>query len=409
MLEETQENGRKALQRLVVENQELELLETKLAQFNLFEALGAVRQELRHSCFLAFLFDPRENHGLGDEFARRFLKRVAAEHPDLPVSAIDVDVWDLNELEVRREWRNVDILLLEHTKRLAVIIENKIDSQEGGDQLERYHKGISRSFEGYRIVGIFLTPDGGNPSNDLYVPIGYEAVAETIEAIATRRASTVGVDVHTLLVHYVEMLRRHIVSDSPIAELCQEIYRKHRDALDLIYEHRPDQQVAIAEILKGLVEGEKSKLVLDHSSKSYVRFGLQRWDVPLLLSGEGWTPSGRILLFEFNNSSNRLMLGLYIGPSADINTRQRLFDVAKRGDTPLRPDYKSLNQKWNIIYKKQFLSAKDYDEGTIEIVKERVRLRWAGFLENDLPKIEAIIQSENWLWELTVLSGPRTA
>ena len=36
------------LARFVVENPELEQLEALLAEFNIFEALGAVRQELRH-------------------------------------------------------------------------------------------------------------------------------------------------------------------------------------------------------------------------------------------------------------------------------------------------------------------------------------------------------------------------
>ena len=40
---------RKALEAFVVDNQELERLEDLLIQFNIFEAIGAVWQELRHS------------------------------------------------------------------------------------------------------------------------------------------------------------------------------------------------------------------------------------------------------------------------------------------------------------------------------------------------------------------------
>src|SRR2546426_7260703 len=120
------------LEKLVVGNAEFEELEGLLAQFNIFESLGAVRQELRHSDFLAFLLDPNQNHGLGDEFARRLLQRVVMSASDqrLSVTSIDLDIWDLTSLVVQREWQNIDILLLDEGHSLAVIIENKIGGAE---------------------------------------------------------------------------------------------------------------------------------------------------------------------------------------------------------------------------------------------------------------------------------------
>ena len=52
------------LEALIVDNPDLERLEALLEQFNIFEALGAVRVELRHSDFLAFLLNPNQSHGL---------------------------------------------------------------------------------------------------------------------------------------------------------------------------------------------------------------------------------------------------------------------------------------------------------------------------------------------------------
>jgi hypothetical protein len=48
-----QVDARRLLEDLVVDNQELERLEALLGQFNLFEALGVERRELRHSDFVA--------------------------------------------------------------------------------------------------------------------------------------------------------------------------------------------------------------------------------------------------------------------------------------------------------------------------------------------------------------------
>jgi hypothetical protein len=70
---------RELLENFIVDNEDLEELEAKLAEFNIFEAIGVVRQEIRHSNFLAFLLDPSQNHRLDDIFLKRFLKRVLLE------------------------------------------------------------------------------------------------------------------------------------------------------------------------------------------------------------------------------------------------------------------------------------------------------------------------------------------
>ena len=78
-----------------------------LDEFNIFEAVGAVRQEVRHSDFLAFLLNPQQNHGLSDEFLACFLQKTlqAAGQGSSPVALLDLALWDLEATEVRREWQ----------------------------------------------------------------------------------------------------------------------------------------------------------------------------------------------------------------------------------------------------------------------------------------------------------------
>jgi hypothetical protein len=161
---QSQQSGQddaKALEALVVDNADLERLEALLDQFNIFEAIGAVRQELRHSDFLAFLLNPRGPHGLGDAFAKRLLQRMMATIPRnmAPISPIDLDVWSLDELVVLREWQDIDILLLDETHRVAVIVENKIGSSERSDQLTHYWQVTAHQYPGWRAIGLYLTPD----------------------------------------------------------------------------------------------------------------------------------------------------------------------------------------------------------------------------------------------------------
>ncbi|MFT3894838.1 MAG: hypothetical protein QM730_24675 [Anaerolineales bacterium] len=185
--------------------------------------------------------------------------------------------------------------------------------------------------------------------------------------------------------------------NSEIAELCERIYRKHRRAIDLIYEYRPDQQLAIRELLEKLITNEPA-LILDHCSKSYIRFWLKDLDADILRQGEGWTNTGRMMLFQFNNFEDRLWLYLTIGPGP-VETRQKLHDFSHRHKPILKPANRVLNKKWNTIYDREILSPKTYHERTAEEKEVEIHKKWKQFLENDLPELRAILKAETWLWE----------
>jgi hypothetical protein len=380
------DDDQEELERFVVENNELEELESRLAQFNIFEAIGQVRQELRHSDFLAFLLNPQEAHGLGDEVLKKLLQRVlfSRRRRSLPVNPIDFDVWSLDQLSVLREWRNIDLLLLDPTHELAIIIENKIDSGEHSGQLERYWNTVTAHYPGWKVVGLFLTPDGEEPSCEEYVPVSYEIIAALTDELARSRASTLGVDVRTLIAHYSQMLRRHIVSDSEIAELCRRIYKKHQKALDLIYEHRPDQQATVREILEHLVRGTPD-VIFDSGTKGRVYFIVTEWDQPVLKAENGWP----ILLFRFDNQLDALNLRLVIEPGPQ-QKRQSLLNMALAHQPPFKAE-KILYSKYNRIYSRSFLDARDYEDASADELEKKIRDKWEQFRQHDLPAIQAAI------------------
>jgi hypothetical protein len=385
--------SRALLESFVVDNSDLERLEQLLGQFNIFEAIGAVRHELRHSDFLGFLLDPRQNHGLGDEFTRLILQKAlsSADEIDLPISLIDMDVWNLTEIEVSREWQNIDILLIDNPHKLAVIIENKIGSGEHSNQLQRYRQAVNHHYPGWNIVCIFLTPDGDIPTDENYISLDYTTVCLIIERLTEKRESTLGADVRTLMTHYTQMLRRHIVSESEIAELCRRIYKKHKLALDLIFEHRPDEHAAIIEVVRNLIEADPN-LKLDTTSKTLLRFAPLEWyEINELMQGQGWTPSGQMLLFECYNRPDHLKVVLYIGPGPE-EMRQKLFSTAQENTPLFRTQSKNLNQKWNSIYSKKLLQRKDYEEFQTEDLEIKIEKIWKEFVESDLPKIINIIR-----------------
>jgi hypothetical protein len=264
-------------------------------------------------------------------------------------------------------------------------MKNKIGTGEHSDQLRRYHRVVNQHYRGWRVVGLYLTPSGKMPSHEAYLPVDYSLVCDIIDGLAKVRASVVSSDLEVLMTHYAEMLRRHIVGDSEIARLCQQIYQKHKRALDLIYEHRPDLQAEIKDLLEKLVR-DTPGMELEWSLKNGVGFAVQEWDdVPGLLTAQ-WTHTGRVLLFELENDPGRLRLKLTLGPGAD-EIRQKVVGMVRSNPDVFRVP-KVFGAKWSMIYVRSFLEQELYEDTDFEDIEREIRRRWSEFLEKDLPRME---------------------
>ncbi len=388
---------RHALESFLLDNPDLERLESLLDQFNIFEAIGVIRQEMRHSDFLAFLLAPDQNHGLGDAFARRLLQRavLSADDPSLPISAIELDVWNLGQLRVLREWHNIDLLLVDDLNRLAVVIENKISTGEHSNQLARYWKDVTEHYPQHSTLGIYLTPDGSPPTHQSYIPVSYSLVSEVIQRLVESRASTLGEAVRTLMEHYAQMLRRHVVTDSDIARLCRQIYHKHRRALDLIYEHRPDREADIAEMIERLLRAFP-ELILDRSSKSRLRFLPRDWDSQTLKVAQDWTRTGRVLLMELWNDPGRLQLRLQLGPSIDEETRRRVYDTARVNQPPFVVT-SPLTRRWTTLFNRSLPMAKVDEEFDPEELEGQIHQHLHAFMLNEVPLMTEALRSSGLL------------
>jgi hypothetical protein len=166
---------------------------------------------------------------------------------------------------------------------------------------------------------------------------------------------------------------------------------------DLIDEYHPNQQSVLHELLVDLVQQEPG-LILDHSPKSHVRFWINDLDTPILKQGQGWTNTGRILLFQFNNFDDRLWFYLVLGPGP-VEIRQKIHDMAHAHKPTFKPMYRTLNKKWNVIYEQRIISPSTYSGTTVEEKEIEIRKKWKQFLENDLPQIQSILKSQDWIWK----------
>jgi hypothetical protein len=135
------------------------------------EAAGLYRQEIRHSNVLAFLLRPQEKHGLGDAFLKKIIQKALENSSGAsPVSALTVALSDFSDALVRREWRNIDLVVESPSNKLIVAIENKIESSEGGGQLSKYESSVCSEFPNSARLYCYLTEDGDPASNELWSP-----------------------------------------------------------------------------------------------------------------------------------------------------------------------------------------------------------------------------------------------
>jgi hypothetical protein len=379
-----------ALTRFAIANDDLECLESLVNSFNIFEALGVARQELRHSDFLAFLLDPRQPHGLGDRFLKRFLQRALDEYSgQVPVTPIEIELHSLDQMFPYRERQNIDILLLDEANRIAVIIENKIGSGEHSGQLQRYRETVHRQYPSWKIIPIFLSPDGVSPTDDHFLAFDYGAISEIVLSLAESRRTNLEPEVYSLLHHYARLLRRYVVEDSEIADLCRQIYAKHQRAIDLILEHRPGDRETRNAFIEDLI-AQTNQIIEDEHSKSGVRFIPQMWDLPELRDSEGFTATGRILLFEFTSRQKSLTLALVVGPG-DPELRNAIIEAGRAAGHPFRLSAKP-GPVWTRLYSEPVLKERDFDRLSLEQQQDRIRRFWGQFTSVTLPAMIASLR-----------------
>lgn len=327
-------------------------IQQRMARFNLFEAVGAVSGELKHSNFLSYLLSPNRPHGLGVRPLQQIFRRVLETLPtaDRPLSTLELLVGDLDDAVVHREHDSIDLLIEIDALNLIVVIENKVRAKAGVGQLKRYRELVEARYPTHRRLLVFLTPDGTAPDDDGYVAFSYVVLTDTLAKVAAELPT--GNPTQLIIQHYVDMVRKNIVEDEHLRTLAARLYERHAEALDFIFESRP-KPASLVEVVARRVRSLDGAVV-DTDGPSMLRFAPTVWDEHLSFrcNPKDWVKSGRGILFEVKADSRkpgRISVSLVLGPG-DGAYRTAFYDAAVARPDVFKGLVRPMGVKWSTQY-----------------------------------------------------------
>ena len=326
-------------------------------EVNIFNILKLNRIEIRHSNMLSWLISPNETHGLGDKFLKKLLI-YATNGTNMAImrglTPIDIDLMELSNVVIYREKDNIDVLLISEQNKLILAIENKIGTGEHSNQLNRYRELLQLKYGNeYRFVLVYLTPEGLEPSDpENWISMSYSFLLEELNKLLDIYEISDKAKIY--IEDYIKAIRRNVVEDKDLKELCKKIYYKHKEAFDLIFDNKPDIQSEISEFVYSYLKENESRFnitVWDEYTSHYIRFTPNQL-VELYgdMGSEEWAHSKNLLGFEIQNfQDSDLSIKVIIGPSRSgcESYRQLLLNAALSNNWKMRG--RGLSDKWKTI------------------------------------------------------------
>jgi hypothetical protein len=388
------------LTELVMNCPELTQLEARLVRFNIFRILRADRAELRHSNMLAWLFQPDEGHGFGESFLRRWLMRImrdAEANPPAPpgwVSPIVVDTIDIEYVEVTRELESIDLLMIIHRQKgrpWVVCIENKVESAQHTNQLDRYHSYIENRFaDAERRIYVLLSKHGELPENAEFIQSSYEEVVRILNACLDEHQASIGSEPRLLLNHYRQLLVDDFMNENDASRLARQIYLRHKRVIDFIIENKIDPIYQASNALYHALQQNAAELgiIMDVLGKGWVRFIPMAWDVPTNKGGSAWGVASRYLLCEVGLWSKKAELHITIG-KAPSEWADKVWSRA--ASPPFKQEWKKRPSSFVKPYKAKSDISLDSLEGLEEEEIGDLLLNWLK-LEMQKPQFREAVQ-----------------
>jgi hypothetical protein len=388
-------NDKENLEQFLLDIDILNELDQWNKDVNFFEVTDMVNKEIKHSNLLSWLFDPNGTHNLEDQVIKRFLQKVLTTNLGInqDMSIFDVSLVDFSRFKVKREYKNIDILIFSDELKLVFAIENKIYAKESKAQLLKYKDTIDKEFTHYKKMYIFLTREGIDPSDiDHWNVADYKMIVDSIEETIKSGAS-MSINTKMILTDYTQMIRRNLIMDKELQDICFKIYNKHRKALDLIYQVTQDMVSIFSDHIKNwFIENHKKyEITYDpqFTTKTYVRFTTKLMDelFPYDEKKEDSWGYGYSFMYEIRINNYGVDIFGYLANPNRPNSDLLVKHSQQRSNKEI--------WKWKrIMAKKNILTRDEMSEGLTEEMIGIIHKRLDKIIKKDIDSFEKSIKIE---------------
>ncbi|GEO57475.1 PD-(D/E)XK nuclease family protein [Companilactobacillus bobalius] len=317
---------------------------------NFFRLVEMQRFEIKHSNLLAWLLRANESHELHGIFMKYFMERLVSKYPSLKKTIGDIEKYDFDDVTVKREYKDIDILARSENSNFNLIIENKIDSGEHDEQLSRYEEIVTKEYAESKNVYVYLTLNGALPSIESWKAFSYRDVESIIKKILkTQKLDT---KIKFFLEDYLQLTRENtgMVEDEK-EKLAREFLKNHKEALDFIKNYSKSATERFVEILKGTCnESSEIEFTEDASNKTYIRFKTDNMNKMTQddLEGKNKTWSGAKYFYEMLIESTP-SLQLSIKKANENKATENLVKVL-RANNDISSESKHIVKKFTTDY-----------------------------------------------------------
>lgn len=375
------------LHKFIANNYALENLEAKLNVFNPLKVLKVDKYEIRHSNIISWLLTPNENHKLGNSFLKKFLAEVIINNDNLETSftVFSAQEMSYHDIEIKRERNDIDIFIVSHSNKLCIIIENKIYAKESKGQLKKYHNLARKEYGGYEIIPVFLTLENELPSDNRYGVISYSQILHMLKFITSIQKENISIKVYDFINYYLKTLEILTMEDKEIKQLCKNIYKEHKEAIDLIWEYA--EETAFEESAQEFIQSIGAQKI--HIDGRSAWFMPKELEINLAKVGEESWCQNYPFAFWFTAQEEKLGIILEVRPFGSSSLRQSFlshlknygFTIHERSFKPgakytriftKYPKFDDWDNKESIIQKMDDLytkSTKQTEENLIEACK----------------------------------------
>lgn len=356
-----QNSDRQALVDFLLDIDCLKPLEGRGDDVNLFDILKITNREIRHSNILAWFFDPNESHMMGDDFIRAFVSCVV-KYCKAEIDPFKYLMQDFFSYQVLREANDFDIVLYSKKESTVIIIENKVWSGEGKNQLNNYLERARQIYSDCdKMLFVFLTPEGREASNTSWISVSYRDIVDILSEIRNHHSLTD--EVNLITDNYIKTVRKNIMDerDEELYTLCNEIYNKHKAALRLIFDNVKIDNSFDTDIISGVL----MKLAADgrilYAPEYRLKFFTPEMDklLPRISENKSSWGTNYTYCFWLEKTSDSLVIHFELGSYGTNEAERKLMEdmvVASQ-----KKKQNGLSRFNRLYYKKQKLNEVNYE------------------------------------------------